>query len=780
MSYLNESENSNVAYRNGQQGSDTSNNIMKSIDLFTGTVKFPLSLCYLEGRDGLSITVQANYIQNNPNNYHKENRKLNNSILGYGWNMGLPAIVSKNRLVKQGYQRDFYLSEGGKYPLYRTGRDGDHIQFFSVEQPNWKFYFYDQEEETYWEIIKEDGSKYKYGGSKDSNELTVCWDNWVGPSTMNGAENFTTSWYLSMVESSKGSKIIYEYDNIMENLADSNYTRTIRLRKIISSYQQEIVFCYEDKSKEEYGINHGLYDKENPYQEKYEDKFLDKIQVFNYNKKLLYTQKLSYDLKQSGNNELKRFLTDIAQINSDGKVMPPLSLNYSENEEFLGILNKVNYPLSSEIEYDYKKFQFPKSHGYQSFYIDQNWDYKVYSGNDFNFMILNRDNYIKLKIYYWDMGWHEYEDNSINEIPVEDIKVNLGVGYVCITYKNLLDNNYKLKIIKRSPVKKFQWDSEDFTIENTDSKPTIACGSDFIAIQCKMENTLKILQYKYTDNKWHENKLYVESRDFNGLGAGDGFLFGAYGDDNSNNVRIMSFYSDEDHNWRFGDFIDISVDVDWNLILKDYIWSISYSQAGTCFITHNNNEIKTTLILLSWTDKFKFTKHETHNFSYDDSIKNQYFYTVTTDTMIGYGENVYRYSPNGWEYYKILNPIEGGEYRYSYGSDIALAVENINGVQKFYSISFDPYTQQWSDQDIPKSEDLYNIEGTCQPLIVDEYVVLGRSIFTRGKENTWNNIGFLEEQTDYSNIQIDSEGKYLLYQLQGINRVYQVPLKITV
>ena len=253
MSYLNENEFSDNGYRNGQRGSSDNTNVMNSIDLFTGTVKLPLSLCYLEGQDGLSITIQAEYNHNNPKDYNIQNRKNPSSVLGYSWNIGLPAIVSKNRFVKQGYQRNFYLlGSGGKYPLYRNGRDKEKVCFFSVEHPNWKFYFYDDEDKNYWEIFKEDGSKYRYGGNHDSNELTVCWENWVGPSISNGAENFTSAWYLSMVESVRGNCILYEYDNITENLGDSKYTRTIRLKKIISSYQQEIVFLYSDKLKKEY------------------------------------------------------------------------------------------------------------------------------------------------------------------------------------------------------------------------------------------------------------------------------------------------------------------------------------------------------------------------------------------------------------------------------------------------------------------------------------------------------------------------------------------------
>ncbi len=777
MSYLNEEGSLENAYRNGQRGNGSNRNVMSSADLFTGNVKLPLTLGYLEGRDGLSVTVQAEYFQSNPENYNKKNRKLPCSVLGYNWDIALPAIVVKNRLVKQAYQREFYLiGGGGQYPLYRNGRKKDRVEFFSVEQPNWKFYFYDGAAETFWEIWKEDGSKYKYGGSKDSNELTVCWDNWVGPVSMNGAEHFTTAWHLSMIESTKGAKVLYEYENVLENLADSTYTRTVRLSKIISSYGEGMVFLYKDKDKNEYEANHDSHEGENAYQERYEDKFLDKIEIFNVQNKLLYTQELSYVLKPSGEHEKKRFLVSVAQVTAAGTKLPPLALSYSDDESYAGMLQSFKYPLASEVTYDYQSFELPKSDGYQSFDVEPGWDYKVYNGGDFHFMLLSRDQHIKFQIYDWDMGWHQYEDASMLDIPTEDVKVNLGGGYICITYKNLLENNYRLRIIKRCPVRRFDWEIEEWQLENSDTCPVMACGRDFVAFQSTKQNALKILQYKYTDNQWHENALAVEGREFQALGAGDGFLFGAFGD-SSSHVRLMSFYADEDHEWQFGDTMNVSVEVDWKLVLRDYVWAISYSQAGACFITYKDNIVKTTLVLLAWTDQFKFTKFEVHQFQYSDKIKNQYFYAVATDTMIGYAENIYRYCPNGWKAQKILDTKPGGEYRYAYGSDVVLGVERTDDVQNFYGMGFDPYTQEWTREGVPASEALYQIDGICQPLIVDEYAVLGRKIFTRNVDNSWNDIGYLEEQTDYQNVQIDSEGGYLLYQLKGFNRVYQAPFE---
>ncbi|MCJ8350916.1 RHS repeat-associated core domain-containing protein [Moritella sp.] len=779
MSYLENDNGLNIGYRNGQKGNSSTENALNTIDLFTGSLKLPLTLCHLEGRDDLSVTVQAGYMQNNPEHFHHQNRKLANTVLGYGWGIGLSAIMVKNRQVKQSYQKEFYLiGEGGQYPLYRNGRTADDkISFFSVEHPNWQFYLYDNAEHSYWEILHEDGSRHTYGGSDDSNEKTLSWDNWIGPLVSKGAESFISAWYFSAAETSKGAQVQYQYDNVMETLAGASYTRTVRLKRIQTSYDHEILFHYEDKEAGEYGTNHSITAGDNAYQEKYEDKYLKKLDVRNEHHVLMYSQELIYELVESGTEETKRRLTEIAQITAEGTKRPALTLAYKKSGEFEGLVEKLQYPLGTGISYNYEKTELSTSDGYGQFDLEMDWESKIYKGNDFEFVLLQREEKIKFHIYQWDITWRQHIDDSMVDESVSDVQLQFGNGFICLSYLDLLSSSYKIKIIKRSPVRRFDWEIRDFSTENSPDRPSIACGTDFVAVQYTEQNSLNILQYKYTDNDWHENTLEVESRGYQALGAGDGFIFGAYGDSNSDNIRLQSFYSDEDHNWQIGGTLDVTANVDWALVVREYVWSIGYAQASACFINHEGNSVKTTLVLLTWTDGFQFTDYQVEDFEYTDDTISPYIFAVTTDTLIGYAEHVYRYTPQGWVHHKLLDVVSGGAYKFSYASDMALAVENVNQCQRFYAQRFDPYRDGWTTDGVPQSEDLTQIKGTCQPLIAGEYAVLGRYIFTRTIDDTWINIGDLEQNIDYAHVQIDAQGGYLLYQLIGYEQIYQVPFE---
>ena len=776
MSYLESEQSSTQAFLNGQRGGSSSENILNNVNLFTGNAQMPLSLAYLEGRDNLSITVQANYQAIPSKMFRKKNADCTSSVLGYNWSMPCTAILVGSRAVKQTYQSDFYCTDcGGEFPLYRIGRNEDAVEFLSIEHPLWKYYYFDHASPSYWVIKKEDGSTYTYGGSEDSNSLGVCWDNYVGSSMDTGGQNFTNGWYLSKIESTKGSRILYEYENVREPISNLTYTRTMRLSRLVSTYNEEVRFYYEAKDTSEYERSHNNSSGENAYQDIFEDKYLSCIDVYNSKQKLIYSQQLSYELIDSYDNEKKRLLTEIKQIDSDGTSMPPMRLYYSKDENLLGSLLKVEHPLTSDLEYKYTLHKVPVQSS-ETIYLERDWNKKIYNGSDFYVNVLTKNQEAKFQIHYWDMKWCFFEDNGLDGRSVDDINIYTGNGYVAITYKDLNTNSYVLRVLKRSPIRKFDWDILEKTLEATPDQPVIGCGSDFIAIQYQHQNLLKILQYKYTDITWHEIPLSVECADFQALGTGQGCLFGAYGKKNSNQVRLMSFYSDENHEWQQGDSVDVSLSVDWDNMSYGRVWSVSDTQASACFLAQEGKDIIASAVMIRWTDKFQFTKNQTLQYRIEPNTFDPLCYSIVSDNVIGYGEHVFRYCPNGWQEGELVNVQPGGQYLYSYGTDIALAVEKIGDRQRFYALRYDPYRNIWTDEGTPKAEDINDQDTICQPLVVNDFAILGRSVFKNTPDDTWEALGYLPDNIDFSKVQIDLEGKYILYQINGRNTVGQIPL----
>ncbi len=780
MAYLETPDGSGMAYRCSQEGSSSKNNIMSTVKLYSGSVVFPLLLACLEGRDGLSLSLQATYQSGQASSMTQCNRDSAGSVLGSGWSMPLACIAVRDRTVKQGYQSDFYLiGEGGQYPLYRTGKTDDKVEFFSVEHPLWKFFYCDTAPSEHWEICKEDGSVWIYGGSEDSTEIGLAWDNWVGPVCTNGGESFPVGWYLSKIISYDQSSLSYEYENVRETLGDASYTRTIRLKNLVSTYDQQIKLYYLPKESFEYELPHQDVKGQNAYQFSFEDHYLDHIEVYNSENALLYTQLLEYQFFSIAQGDKKRLLTQVRQVTPQGKQLQALSLEYFQNGANPGALSRVTYPTGEKLNYTYSVEEFPNSNGSMEIPSSgADWTEKTITAADFMVLTASRDDDFKLKVYFWDMQWRCFEDTSFKGQPVKNPQVYTGNGFFAVRYLSLAQGIYAIRLFKRSPVRRYDWESMDILLENEQNAPAVTCGSDFLAVQYRQTNRLQVFQFNYTDNTWTKFDLPVESMDFQALGSGRGCIFGAYGRAGGNRLTLRSFYADDSHTWQNGSSIDLDIDPTcWELTVPDYVWSIGSCQASATFISLDSPQsIRAVVVLLRWRDLFTFAGFEKYELEQGADVKNPAFFAVTTGSVIGFAQNVFRYTPQRWNPHQLLTPRSGGEYRYSYGSDLALATEKTNGRQRFYSVRFDPYLQSWVQEGAPAAEDLDNVPFVCQPLVAGEYAVLGRSIFARNTRDQWDHIGYFPDQADLSTVQFDPQGGYLIYQLLDGSTLYQMPI----
>lgn len=764
-------------YGAGQRSSGDKDSVMRTVDLFSGQLKLPLSLGYLEGSDGLDINLQIDYSPGSRKQFYMPANERPDSVLGYQWNFTLPCIVAGQYRARQMYQRNFYLiGEGGSYPLYRKGSSEAGVEFYSIEHPFWKFYYSEDGEASSWEVWKTDGSRWKYGGNSGSKAKSVCWDNWTGPSVMNGAQVFDSAWYLSGVTSSKGNKVSYVYEKSEETLGDCIYTKAVRLQKVISAYGEEAVFTYAQKEAEEYTPKHTPRMGENAYQECYDDRYLQRMEVFNREHTLLYTQKLAYELKASCGSEVRRMLKSITHINNRGVSLEPLELTYHTEGETEGLLAGIQYPLASKLTYAYEQTELCAYQGEGQIALDRDWDSRVYDGGDFHFILLNRDGQYRYRLYGWDMRFRLLLEDTLPQTRLEDVNVHTGSGYVCITWRQTSDNGYKMRLLTRSSVKQFAWSAEDRSLEGERYKPSFCFGRDFIAYQYGKSRLLKILRFDFTDSCWHEQEMETDGSDYQAFGAGEGFFFGAYGNKDSKKVRFRSFYLDEDHLWRSGDMQDMEFALDWEQIKTEYVWAVGPTYAGACFVNHRGNRVDTSLVLLAWTDAFRFTRSEIHQYTYSDATINPVFFAVATGTLIGYGENIFRYSPDGWHYYKLLDTEAGRTYCYSYGDDLALGVEKDGNSQRFYAIRFDPYRNDWCRDEIPHCADISG-KDLCLPLVAGDYAVLGYTLFTRDDSDGWRDAGYLPEGTDYQRLEISGKGDYLLCPLLQEECILQIPLE---
>lgn len=771
MAYFEGSSVSSAPYK-GQNASTSEESIMKNINLYRGMVTSNFQLVNLAGMDGLDISLGVSY---NP----KENLALNanqrscNSVVGTGMEIALSAIIVRNRSVRETYQSEYYIAgEGGEFPLYRCDKAVDFIEFMSFEHPFWKYKKY----EKHWEVVRDDGSVWIYGETEDSKENNICWGNWTGPCNCYGGEVYTVGWYLSSVVSRYGNHIHFEYENIQLRIGDCNYTSELYLKNIVSTFGQRVCINYLPKDEKEYKLPHNA--ECGAYQFLCVRHYLDSIDVYSDENILLYSQKLTYDLISGAEGEIKRYLTKINQITQDGEAMPPLVIHWNYSEAIFNQICSISYPHGATLEFEYGVQKVANYQTSAFLECNEEWKQIIKSGTDFTAILSYREeaDQAQIKLLSWDMSWQIYEDKDFNQIAVKNASLFLGNGLVVIRYLSPIENNYMLRIMKRVPVKRYDWESFDVRLDSKDC-PSVACGSDFVAIQYPNINELLVYQFNYIDNTWKKYVLPVDTMEHQVIGAGNGCVFGAYGNTNSQTVRLVTFYCDEKHEWKKGDAVDIPASVTWNYEASLPVWSINGSIATACFVADAGDDLEATMVAIAWDFEYVITNKQILKVKQKKTSGNPIYYSIATDTMLGFGNTALRYTPNGYIEKKLININYECEYAYAYGSDLFVGVEKQpDGYQRFFVSRFNPVIGEWTDEGVPYVEGMMNFEKLLRPLITSDYAVIGNAIFVRNTDDRWSLLGNIPEEADYSTVRIDQSGRYVLYSIPHESSTRFVPL----
>jgi len=746
-------------------------------------VAFPLFLASLDSQDDLQLSIVASYQSDIKNMLKSSNREYAGSALGVGWGMEVPRIIVKNRLVKESFDSSFYLvAEGGTYPLYRLGKEGGAISFYSVEHPYWKFYYIDSPKESKWEIHKENGSIWSYGGDAAAIENRIHWDNWVGASESSGGETFPVGWNLTSITSFAGNSVTYSYEKEEARIGNCSYTRSIRLEKVVSTFGEEAEFIYKDKEDFECVWPHSSKNNKNPYQFNCENKFIDSIQVKNRDGELLYVQQLGYefiDIYQKGELFKKRFLSTATQISCKGGnmvPMPSMVFDYETNSQNPnpGALKQVTYPYGQKFAYTYKNDKLPASSSIIEFTKPgSEYTASIYHGLNFSVALFQRGNTNIVRVYSWNVKWRSYEDSAIAKEAIEDVQIHLGSDFFVMSYKMVNAATYCYRLYKNNPLRQGEWTNEKVIQLNEQSRPAFTCSGTFFAVKAKSQNALIVYQFSYLTNTWQRQDLQVEGFDAQAISGGDNFILGAFYRDKAKSMRLQSFYIDENHQWQKGYVQDLALEVNWQLTSWNTVWSLGPCQAAATFVAMQSQDTVTSkVILLRWDESFALKEIEVSTTEQKLGTKNPVLTAITSDSIVGLAENIFRYSPGRWNKTSLLQVKQGAAYAYAYGNDLALAVEMANNQQRFMALRFDPYTNQWAAAGVPVSPVLPGNEPIYRPGILGDYAVLGRGLFTRQPDETWKLIYTLPDRTDGSSIVL-SNG-YLMYQLQNSRDTYAV------
>jgi RHS repeat-associated protein len=762
-----------TAVRGGQSGSVSKNNVLNSVNMYRGNLGFAFTVAYLDGRDGLGASVQINYAPSHEEMFSRKNIECTSSVVGCNWALPLMSIAVLSRTQRQTYNVDYYMiSEGGEYPLYQTGKVDDDVIFYSVEHPLWKIKLVNAAM-SYWEIVRENGQVYTYGGTDDSLEVNVAWDNFTGASDSVGGKPFPVGWYASKIEAPAGGILTFTYDNVKTPLGGSAFTSEIHLKSVISAYKQTINLHYLPKETDEYTLPNAPQNGKLYYQSLNECHYLDYAEIKNENNTPLYRQQFEYKLVPSATGERKRLLVSVTQILPSGEAMPAYTFEYDLQT---GWLTKQTMPQSGSVTYGYEPQTLAEYDPFVAVNVQQGAVLITAAGADFVATASMYGGRLSFSIHSSDVKWKVFADDYFHDVPANKPKIYIGDGLVALLYFKLNRNYYTLRLYKRNPVRQFDWDIAEYDLDETDL-PTVACGDSFVAVQYTSKRELCVWQYNYTTHSWDTNSLSVDPQKFNSLCAGKNCVFGAYSQ-GGNSVRLISFYADESHTWQRGNYLDVPAKVNWQYADTLPQLSLNASIGSAAFFDYDKgtNTTTATLIAFNWDIKYALTDYCIFEVSESRYIQNPIEYTVASDTMVGFANTAFRYTPGGWVKCALLTPLQNCEYVYGYGSDLFLGAEYDGRNVKYYAARFDPYTNEWTNRNVPVCKSL-RADKITPPMVSGSYSLIGNAVFLRDSGGSWNLLNSLSNDAELSSAKLNSiGGAYIIHNISNKRIVRLTPL----
>ncbi|HLG41526.1 MAG TPA: hypothetical protein VI461_17730, partial [Chitinophagaceae bacterium] len=753
---------------------DISGPASNSVNLFTGDVALPMNLVSLPGHNGLDVSVSISYGSNIQNIVDNWNLESPAGILGLGWSMDIPKIISDHKQTGTREDDDYYLLIGGssnKLIRAASGSDaeGSYYTYETKSYNFWKIrFYYDPAELGYngsgankWVIIQEDGSKYIYG-DKNSNRKTiqwmVRWGNWIGNSSqLIGQSQFVYIWNLSEIVNLWNERVTFEYDNVEQFVGSASgqkHTEASYLKKITDVLGRKVVFYYNDKQPPYYIEPHIEQSEPDAYQEFYEKKYLDRLEVLDESDIKILAVQFKYKVINAATNSAKMLLASIIQKNANGNSLPGMKFDYYQSGNTKGFLSTITYPTGGTINYTYtsktlghsnREFTATAPAGYAEPRVWLGEDYAVVTWRQLGSGNSHDDNPrdVKLCVYQWVGEWKEQFLQTISGVSLEgdqttgwnkdykDFQVAIQKDFFAVLSRAGSSSNvYNLFIRYKDRNNRGVWSNYTTGFDYGTGTPNLMSGTNFIAVG------------SFQDDATHPSHLFT----FQGNNFKDDILNQSIGDHyytSANNYFIS-------HN-RAG--VDGYPEINFNYLTEDKKWTtknwgswLEFSSTATSYwygensmaiCMANNNPEYAYRWDLTYTNFFRDAQDKNNNDLFG-GLNDASRVFIINNSLVGIYGRLARYDGKDWSTATITSTYSGGNENgsfFSYGDDyVVRPVELAVGyTYKGGRKTFNPNTLNWESDVIMQGAD----QGKDFANAGIDYYYFGNGYYYRQPNGTW-------------------------------------------
>lgn len=708
-----------------------------SVNLFTGDVALPLNLVSMPSGNGLDVNVTIAYTSNVQHIVDVWNREAPAGILGLGWSMDVPKIVADHKQTGARADDEYYLMEGGiSLRLIRTKSGSDAGgSFFLYETKNYKFwkikYYYDLFEVTgslpgyglnKWEITKEDGNKYIYGdknSGRNTLQYTVSWENWIGNSAETTGQNILThAWNLSEIVNIRSQKITFEYENVEQFVGSSagmKQTEASYLKSITDLYGRKVNFFYNEKDAQFFQEPHTERAEPDAYQEFYERKYLDHIDVLQETGIKKLSVHFGYSAINAGTSTAKMLLTSITEKNGAGSSLPPTQFEYYTSGDTKGFLKKITYPTKGTMTYQYTTQSIghsdrtftavapaatvssPNGFAEPKAWIGENYVVVAWRALGAGGSHENGDREVRLYVYEWTGEWKEQFLQTISGVSLDGGQeaVNDYKEFQVVTEKDFfavmkraVGNTFHTWLYRRSENLAGTWMSYFKAYDYGSSlQPALLSGTNFVAAGAHIDDATSISRrFIFIGDDWREDPLDQDQGAHYYTSSNNFFI-----SQNRNPSQIGFYYLTEDKNWI------------QNLLGP----SLRFSSDNKSF-WHSSNGMA--VAMADDNPEYAYRWNTVYSVFYKDAYDkngNQLFGQLADDSRVFIINNSFvairgrlaRYDGARWsaETVTAYNNSIGGYFYYSYGEDLALRPkQSITGGYLGARKVFDPNVLDWA------------------------------------------------------------------------------------